>query len=446
MGKNKIVNLALIATVLLNTPAFAGSTSLTDLEAYKNAKNITTEPGKQFDKSHWAYHSLEYLTKKYGLLLGDKSDKLSGNQPLTRNEAAVILVNLVGKIENEKTVLNEVDKNQIEIMKNEFSNELTVLTGRIEKIEEANSHTFKAKIGTNHQIAGAIQAQYTGNYGKGVDSRASNFTNPVTDITFKGTLRPHLDYNINLFPSRTFTSSANGLLGDLFVATDIVPKNKIYFGQKRKPIGLEGTQSPYTLETVERAQIARNFGDKRDMGVTVAADYGLVDYTIGLYNGSGMNTTDTANSDLEYSALASINPLGKDSKYGKLKLGGTYNHGKATTYSHDIFGAHAQYKLGKYLAQAEWSKKDGYNAKDTDASGWYVHNSYFLTKKLQLVARIDNFDKNIISGKDRLTEYTIGGNYYFFDNNLKVQCHFVVANNKAGADGKRLMLLSQYMF
>ena len=41
------------------------------------------------------------------------------------------------------------------------------------------------------------------------------------------------------------------------------------------------------------------------------------------------------------------------------------------------------------------------------ASGWYIHNSYNLTDKIQLVARFDQFDPDRTIGKLR-TEYTLG--------------------------------------
>ena len=446
MSVKKFIALGAAASLFLGLPAFSETTPLSDLEAYHNAKYVITEPGKQFDKSHWAYQSLKDLSNKYGLLLGDGKSNFAGNQPLTRNEAAVILVNLIGKIEKEKVEPSEIEKNQLEIMKNEFSNEHTMLTGRIEKIEEEQSRTFKARIGENHQIAGVIQAQYTGNFfGKGLDSRASNFSLPLADVTLKGDLRPHLFYNINTYPSRNFTSSTNGLLGDVYIGTDIIPKHKIYFGQTRKPLGLEGSQSSYTLEVAERAQISRKLGDQKDMGVKVAGDLGLIDYYAGVYNGSGQNTNDTRNSDMEYAFTAAINPFHKNPEYGKLKLGGGYDYGK-TTYSHNTYGYFGEYQLGKYFVRAEYAKKNGYNASHQYASGWYVHNSYFLTDKLQLIGRVDLFDENVNAGKNRLSEYTAGVNYYFDKHNLKLIGNFVYSHNKLGTDGKRLVVLSQYMF
>lgn len=445
MLKRKTVALSLGASLLLCLPAFSQMTSLSDLEVYHNASYIIKEQGREFDKNHWAYKSLEHLTKKYGLLLGDE-DKLSGNQPLTRNEAAVILVNLIGKIEKDKAVPSEIERSQLEIMKNEFSNELTMLTGRIERLEEANNRTFKAGIGYDHKITGGLQAQYTGNYfGKGAASKPSNFSIPVADVTVMGKLREHLGYTIRMFPSRTFNSS-NAVMSDVFVETDIIPKHNLILGQIRKPIGWEGSLSPYTLETVSRSQISRNFSDKRDKGITVKAfNNGLFDYAFGAYNGTPENANETQNSDLEYSFLAMINPLYKVDGYGNLKLGGTYNHGKRD-YSTDIYGYFGEYKLGKYMLRAEYGKMNGYLTRNADASGWYVHNSYYLTDNLQLVGRMDNFDMDIHSGKNRMSEYTLGANYYFNDHKMKVMCDFVYAHNKLGADSRRIEVLSQYLF
>jgi len=438
---------AVLAYAAAGMPAYAEGTSLSDLEAYHQAKNVITEPGREFDKNHWAYQSLEYLTNKYGLLLGNKDEKFSGNTPLTRNEAAVILVNLVGKIEKEKSVLSDVDREKITTMKNEFSNELTYLTGRIEKLEQADKRSVKYGFAESTVVKGAIQAQYTGNIdGKGLDGRASNFSIPTVDVTLTGQIRPHLDYFINTFPSRNFTSATNGLLGDVWLATDIIPYTKLYFGQKRKPLGLEGMQSPYTLDTIERAQISRIFGDKRDTGITAIGNWKFIDYAAGTYNGNGINSNDT-NSGQEMAAMITFNALYNYPEYGSLKLGGVFDHNR-TTFSNKLYGGIAQYisPNKKFKLQGELMEKDGYLAANQKAGGFYIHSTYFLTDKLELVTRYDLFNPDYRMNKDRKTEYTFGSNYYFYDHNLVLQGDFVYVENQLGDDSKRVMLMTQYMF
>lgn len=444
MFTKKFVAFGIATTLLVSMPAFSKSTSLSDLQAVKNARHLAAQSGKEFDKNHWAYQSLEHLSNKYGL-------DLSGKENLTRNEAAILLVNLVGKIEEKQAELTDSEKMQIKIMQNEFNKELTMLTGRIEKVEEAQKRTFKAAIGENHQLFGAIQAGFTGNFeGRGTDNTPSNFSIPVVDMTMKGKIQDHVFYNINIFPSRNFTSTALGLLGDVYVATDIVDKHNIVLGQKRKPIGLEGSQSPYTLETIRRAQIARTFGDKRDRGITVYGDWGLIDYAGGVYNGSGINTTDNDGS-LEYTFIASVNPFHKNPENGELKLGGTFNHGR-TTYAttlldHNTYGFFAKYKYKKLLLQGEYMQKGRHLTANQTASGFYGHASYFVTDDWQVVGRVDRFDPNRSDSAARnfVNEYTVGVNKYFNDHKLKVQCNLIYSQHAAGPDSKKIMLLSQYL-
>ena len=448
--EKKIMACLCALAVFATAPAVAGKTNFSELE--KETLKIATGDKNAIDSDHWVYTNLKTISKKYGLLIDPSENKLNGNSPLTRNEAAVLLVNLTGKIEQDRVELTEAEKTRIEILKSELNKELTSLAGRIEKLETSVTNLeAKKTVGFAHaeslKLMGAIQAQYTGNFGKGLDRRASNFSIPVVDISLKGKIHDHLDFFINTFPSRNYDSAANGTLGDVWLSTDIVPNSRLYIGQKRKPLGMEGMQSPYTLETIERAQIARKLGDKRDSGLTLIGSVNCFDYATGVYNGSGINSTDSQNSDMEYALMATINPLYKFSEYGTLKLGGVYDHGK-TTYTNNLYGFVGQYKSSdkKFLLQGEALKKDGYLAASQKASGWYLHTSYFFTDKLQLLARFDRFDQNLSGAQDVINEYTLGSNYYFSNHNLKLMTDLVYVQNKQGSDSRRVLVKTQYRF
>ena len=122
------------ALFCISAPVMA-QTSLKDIQDLPSAAYVPANPEKAFDQKHWAYKTLQDVTKKYGLLIGESSEKFDGNKPITRNEAAVIFVNLMGKIEQDNLTLSEAEKARLEILKSELNNEIQKLAGRVDKLE-----------------------------------------------------------------------------------------------------------------------------------------------------------------------------------------------------------------------------------------------------------------------------------------------------------------------
>lgn len=470
----------MISAMTFSVPAFAQNVSLQELQDLPANPTIQVEPGKTINQNHWAYKSLENISKKYGLLLGNAGEKFDGNKAITRNEAAVILVNLLGKVQQESFELSEAEKIQLDILKNEFNGEMDKLTGRVEavektvdalkgsvaKVEENDKKQWTYGFGEKFQIGGLMQMKYNGAFD---NSRASssNYNNPayidpnlsipVSEFRFSGKLHPHIQYMASMNAHRTWSATPGGILGDAFVMTDIVPKHKIYIGQTREPIGQEGTLSPSALDAVERALIGRQFGDTRDLGIKINGDWGLVEYFIGAYNGSGQNIKDT-NGDMAVGGWGIIKPFKYMPQYGDLQLAGGYYTGKRNSNAtpanstHDTYGFYSAYKFKRYGIKGEFAERDGYDrllgtaAGSSKARGWYVTNTFDLTKKLQLVARYDTFDRNTSASDDKITEYTVGTNYFLRGNNIKFQVNAAYVNDEAGDCSQRLGVLTQYAF
>ena len=472
--KAKIFLPASIALLVLCSPVLAKSISLDELQNsqanFKPAVNITA---KEIQSGNWAYKSLENITRKYGLLVGDAGEKFDGSKPLTRNEAAVILVNLIGKVEQEKISLDDSEKTQIDILKNELSEEITALTGRVavledsvgklqgsvSNIEKSNAKTFKYGFGEDFKVNGGIQLRYSGIAQKGADSSSfpPNFSIPLSDIRISGKMAPHLNYYTQIIPSSTWggstsTTTTGGTIGDIYVSTDIIKNHTVFLGQNRIPIGIEGTLSPYALDTIDRSQISRNFSNYRDMGIKIVGNWPLFDYTLGTYNGAGQNYKDYSN-DLAIGGWITAKPLYKSPQYGKLELGGgayrqnngnTTNTATSTRYESQTYSALLAYKYKKVGFKSEWAYKRGYTALNQIAKGMFAETTYDFSPKIQLLAKYDIFNPS--NKQNCNTEYTLGTNYFFAGNNIKLQMDAVAVSNKAGKDSKRLMILTQYMF
>ncbi len=491
MKKKIISGLALAFALSAGTHVFAKSVSLDELKkstaSYVPAVNVTA---KDFSSGHWAYKSLENITKKYGLIIGDADQKFDGSKPLTRNEAAVILVNLIGKVQQDKISVEESEKLQIDILKNELSEEITALTGRVatlegtvkelkgtvSKVQENDKKTFKTGFGEDFKLSGGMQVKYNGILNKGADNSIAspNFSIPTLDFRVSGKMAPHLNYTTQFAPNRTWnnattttaTPSIGAILADAYVSTDIIPHHNIMIGQSRIPVGIEGTSSPYSLNTIDRAQISRNFSDYRDMGVKVVGTWKMADYYLGAYNGAGQNYKDYNNA-MGIGGTLILKPLYKLPQYGKLEVGGGfYRQGNGSTtntalsskFVTQTYGLNLGYKYKKHNLKSEFLVRDGYSNEDRIANGMFVEYIYELSKKYQLVAKCDVFDPYANGyADDRVTnaskekkslnsEYTLGLNYLPAGNNIKFQFNGVYVNNRSYTDSFRLMALSQYVF
>ena len=56
----------------------------------------------------------------------------------------------------------------------------------------------------------------------------------------------------------------------MYVATNKIPHHRLWIGNTRPPVGMEGGYSPYALPFVSRSQISRNFGNTRDFSEEIA--------------------------------------------------------------------------------------------------------------------------------------------------------------------------------
>ena len=65
---------------------------------------------------------------------------------------------------------------------------------------------------------------------------------------------------------------------------------------------------------------------------------------------------------------------------------------------------------------------------------------------MQLFARYDQFDPNVGVLKNLISEYTLGGNYFLSNQNLKLQLNMVYVQDRARKDSERIVVQTQYKF
>jgi hypothetical protein len=473
--------------IFLETSAYAYSPQVKDLQDLPSASTPVINTDQVLPKNSWAYKTLESISKKYDT--EHYNEKFSADKPLTRNEAAYILVGLMGQIEENKAQITEYEKGKLEGVQQELQQEIATLKGRVDKLEISvnalQGNITKIQDGTNKgiqigygdkfKIDGAIQFKYNGNIAKGNDSNSSlyssGFNIAVSDFNMNGQVAPHLRYVMEIFPSRILGNgsaslSPRGLLADTYLATDIIKNNIIYIGQERVPLGQEGAGNPYTTDFANKSQIARNYGDYRAPGVKLAGSYPFIDYSLGIFNGNRDNGIDTVTRQQEGALWATLKPFYRHPEWGKLELGGGYDVGKsdyaniATPFSHNNTGVYGAYTRGKYAIKSEFALQRGYISPSYTAAnttypttnvtsrGWYINNSYFLTKNLQLESRFDVFDPKTNVDKNLSKEYSVGANYFMLDKHLKLVLDYVFVQNElvSAKNSSRIVTMTQYQF
>ena len=271
-----------------------------------------------------------------------------------------------------------------------------------------------------------------------------NAVNLGMDGTFKdglGDFRLLLGINPN-----SERNIIQGLFLDAYVATNKIPHHRILVGNSRPMVGVEGGMSALTLPFFQRAQISRNFGAVRRLGARVIGDYSLIDYDLGVF--SSDTYWQSFFPGAEFIGWVNFKPLGKtDGRYGKLKLGGGMEAGHRSN-NYCVTGLYAGYEYKRFMANFEWANANGYNGPighsvNKHASGFYTTIGYMITKKLQILARYDEFvpDNHIKHNTKR--EYSVGLNYFIKGQALRLIFNYVFCQNDTSKDSHKIMLGTQ---
>jgi hypothetical protein len=186
-------------------------------------------------------------------------------------------------------------------------------------------------------------------------------------------------------------------------------------GQFKNPLSLEGSGSASKLLFPERDVVARQYGDKRDIGIKVEKKLGdYFYYLAGVYNGTGLNRADEDNEkDLALRleaypfAGATIGAVGYTTVGERNGAGAIRDRleGDLRYDANDVF------LIGEYIHG--W---DGPKGSRVEGHGVYGGLGYTFIKRVQPIVRVGMLDPNMDQpsgqAQDRVTHYEFGLNYY----------------------------------
>jgi Phosphate-selective porin len=296
--------------------------------------------------------------------------------------------------------------------------------------------SFPVNAGKKITLAGYTQVRYQALEEAG---KIDGFDIRRARLDVKGTISPYWSYRVQ------FDLASSPKLIDAYAELKINDLVNFTIGQAKIPFSLENLTSSNKLELIDRSQAVEALTARgkdvignhngRDIGIQLGGtvvklnDRPLVDYRLGVYNGTGINTTDT-NEKKDYAARLITHPI-----TGLDVSGGLYNGTRyiaevktgsvvttpARNANRDRLGLDLNYDWNNLAIRAEYlhGKDDA-----TKREGYYVQGGYyFFQKKLQVLAKYDFYDADKSKANDASTWIVLGANLNF-NANTRLQVNY----------------------
>jgi len=240
-------------------------------------------------------------------------------------------------------------------------------------------------------------------------------------VILKGDILKNIDYKLQI------DATQSPVLLDAKIGVNLSPYANLSFGQFKVPFSIENLISGSELDTINRSNTvnklcpARDIGTQgRDIGATINGKYSILEYTLGVFNGSGKNKKDT-NDQLDIAGRLALTPF-RSLSIGLSHYDGRYNPDpgllieKNNRTGFDIIFLPGRFSLkGEYIV-ASYEQVDRY--------GWYLQGGYYLIPKtLEAIVKHDYYDGDRAAPEDQIVVTTLGINY-FFSRKTKIQVNY----------------------
>lgn len=220
------------------------------------------------------------------------------------------------------------------------------------------------------------------------------------------------------------------------------------FGQQKTPLSLENQMSLTKIDGVSNTRSVSALigmrGDVhqlqngknntgRDVGVMVHGNlfktqtHDLLEYKIGVFQGTGVTTSENNNSkDLAANLL--FQPI-KGFRFGGGAYFGEAKYAKpgtteAANHVRNRWTIGSDYQVGRIYARAEWIRGNdgGIQKEGLHGMGMY----YILPEKLNAFVKVDYLNQNR-STNNEVIDYMLGVNYYFYGD-CRFQVNYIYSN------------------
>jgi len=303
-------------------------------------------------------------------------------------------------------------------------------------------------------IGGFIQAN--GEFGDAPDSRWTTnddrFLLRRARLNFTATLANDFTAKIEAdFGANSISTGAGsrGQLTDGYIQWTKYDFANVRIGQFKTPFGYEQLTPDIRTLTVERTLPNDRLTVSRQIGAGVSGDIveKKLSYSVGAFNGNGVNTGQNDNDNFMWAGRVSGQAYDGKIANQPVKLTGGVN---AFT-SQDVgnqrtgYGLDLQAVSGPVTVQAEWLRNENDTA--AEAEGWSVLSALRLSEHWRGLVRYETYDANTASANTTTDIWTFGVDYLFNGDDLKLSLNYLLGDQPAPAsDGGRLLARVQVVF
>ncbi|AZZ35592.1 hypothetical protein CIK05_01855 [Bdellovibrio sp. qaytius] len=243
-------------------------------------------------------------------------------------------------------------------------------------------------------------------------SLSTNSTSVLTSGTTKTTIN-----DIN-------TTGDNKILQDIGIAFKLAPDLEVTLGQFKLPTTAESMQSTSELLFAERSLLTRTYGERRDPGAMLTYKYEKIKASLAMSNGQGANV-DEKNDRKDYSGrIEATLPWG-------------FTVGTFTLCKDAICSDPNRYGISLNWASTDYYFRSEYvnsNVSQVRSTAYVLDGGYKLTEQWQVAARYDSLKPNLVNSFTS-TAATVGVNYFYSKQNLKLQLNHTQLFNMKGNNG-----------
>lgn len=290
------------------------------------------------------------------------------------------------------------------------------------------------------KLSGYVNSQYTYS-----DDGTNTFHIRRARLDIKGDLGKMVDYRFQT----DFASSPK--LVDAYVRVKFNPYLNLQFGQFKIPFSLENMMGPLTWESIENSQIINKLsgysdvsgegGNGRDLGLSLYGGFfkregfNIIDYSLGVFNGNGINLKDN-NTQKNIVGKLEIHPIKAvtiSASYYKGLMNGVVDRTQRMPKDRAAFSL--RYDDKKFLLRTEYlhGTTDMGEANPVVTDGCYAIIGYNIKGKVMPLLRYDFYRNDITAENGKSTYYMVGVDYHPWKY-LRLQLNYTLKDVQAKND------------
>lgn len=278
-------------------------------------------------------------------------------------------------------------------------------------------------------------------FGDAPDARYTGINDRVqirrARITFKGSFKEAFDFVLQPdFGNNAVSGNTayRGGFADAYLAWTKYDAANLQLGQFKTPFGFEQlTPDTKTLFT-ERAHAndALTVGRQIGVGLLGTAFAKTVSYSVGAFNGNGVNNGNNDNDQFMYAGRVAATVWSQANRRVSVGVNAYASADSGAFTGHRTGrGADIQFVSDRLELHAEYLNllQNRLTAADTTAEGWYALAAwFFVPKTLQGIVRYQEYDANTRAAGLLSRSWIFGANYYLKGDDLKLTFDYTLGD------------------